>query len=344
VFFSVILPVYNSEEYLHECLESILKQSYSKFEIIVINDGSTDSSGEICNEFAKKDERIKVIHQVNMGQTFARGVGMEVSQGEYIVFADSDDWLESNELSVLYKNIKKFAADIIFFDFYSHTSKGAIVKNVNSINKITLKKEGVNTIARNLLFDQQLPFGNVSIFPSLWSKAFKRDLLLANYNKINKELSVGEDLVLLASCLSQAKTIAYCDQALYNYRLLPNSVYHRYNPKAVANINLLYKNLTDILQESEFFDYQNNLRCYFFREVWNIARRIINSASYAKLKEQLELIDDDLLSEIKQAKFYNRSLKERILISLIKANYWRFLAWIYRLSERIKGPRIKKFT
>ncbi len=344
MLFSVIVPVYNSEEYLYECLESILKQSYSKFEVIIINDGSTDTSGEICDEFARKDERVKVIHQVNKGQTFSRGVGLEASQGEYIVFVDSDDWLESNELSVLNDNIEKFSADIVFFDFCSHAPNGIITKNVNSISKATLQKEDINTIVRDLLFNQQLPFGSSSVFPSLWSKAFKRELLLSNYDRISKELSVGEDLALLVSCLSQAKTIAYCDEALYNYRLLPGSVYHRYNPKAVANINLLYKNLTDILHGSEFIDYQNSLRCYFFREIWNIARRIINSASYSQLKEQLALIDRDLLIEIKRAKFDNRSLKERIFISLVKANRWKLLTWIYRVSETIKGFRIKSVT
>ena len=102
---SIIVPVYNVEKYLEKCIDSILNQSYQNLEIILIDDGSTDNSGSICDEYKKKDQRVQVIHQKNQGQSSARNAGLNIAKGSYIGFVDSDDWIEQNMYEKLYKNI-----------------------------------------------------------------------------------------------------------------------------------------------------------------------------------------------------------------------------------------------
>lgn len=116
---SVIIPVYNVEKYLRECVESVLKQTYQNFEIILVDDGSKDSSGDICDEYAEKDTRIRVIHKENGGLSRARNAGFEEAQGEYVYFLDSDDWIEEKALEELKQCAEENAADVVFFDAIS---------------------------------------------------------------------------------------------------------------------------------------------------------------------------------------------------------------------------------
>lgn len=109
---SVIIPVYNTEEYLEKCLDSVLNQSYENLEILIVDDGSTDSSGMICDEYAQKDCRIKVIHKTNGGQGTARNAALDIASGDYIAFVDSDDWIEKDMYMTLYTNAVKYQADI----------------------------------------------------------------------------------------------------------------------------------------------------------------------------------------------------------------------------------------
>ena len=109
---SVIVPVYNVEKYLRKCIESILNQTFREFELILVDDGSTDSSGKICDEYALKDSRIKVIHKENGGASSARNAGLDVAKGEYIGFVDSDDWIEMDMYGELYRLIKENNTDI----------------------------------------------------------------------------------------------------------------------------------------------------------------------------------------------------------------------------------------
>lgn len=116
---SVIVPVYNVESYLRECVESVLGQSYPHFELLLVDDGSTDRSGEICDEYAAKDNRVKVIHQKNGGQAAARNAGLALVAGDYVYFLDSDDWIEADALELLLRTAEETAADLVFFDAIS---------------------------------------------------------------------------------------------------------------------------------------------------------------------------------------------------------------------------------
>ena len=113
---SVVIPVYNVEKYLRECVDSVLIQSYTDLEIILVDDGATDSSGKICDEYVATDKRVKVIHKENGGLSSARNIGLDSSTGQYVYFLDSDDYIEPNTIKVLINTIRESEADFVFFD------------------------------------------------------------------------------------------------------------------------------------------------------------------------------------------------------------------------------------
>ena len=147
---SVIVPVYNVEKYLRKCIESILNQTFREFELILVDDGSTDSSGKICDEYALKDSRIKVIHKENGGASSARNAGLDVAKGEYIGFVDSDDWIEMDMYGELYRLIKENNTDISVCGI--NNIKDIKYKNENLKEKIQIiKKEGEECTAPKIL-------------------------------------------------------------------------------------------------------------------------------------------------------------------------------------------------
>ena len=131
--FSVIIPVYNAREYLQECLESVIKQTYVDFELIIIDDGSTDGSGELCDDFAEIDDRIKVIHQKNQGLLNARKKGVNNARGKNVIFVDADDWINKNELEIIAKYFKNNDVDMIEFGLWKNYNNGFEVERVSDL-------------------------------------------------------------------------------------------------------------------------------------------------------------------------------------------------------------------
>ena len=125
---SVIVPVYNTEKYLDRCIQSILAQTYSNFELLLVDDGSTDSSGAICDKYAEQDSRVRVFHKVNGGASTARNMGLDNAKGEWIAFVDSDDWIDVEMLNSLMLHHDQ--ADIVVSDFYLHSHSGVSVKKL----------------------------------------------------------------------------------------------------------------------------------------------------------------------------------------------------------------------
>lgn len=199
---SVIVPVYKAEAYLHRCVDSILAQTFQNFEVLLIDDGSPDRSGEICDEYAKKDSRVRVFHKKNGGVSSARQCGIDNALGEYTIHADPDDWVEPNMLEELYEKAKEDDADMVICDFYEEHKKGQIyIKQQPS-------KLDNQTVFRELF--QQLHC-------SCWNKLIR----LACYNnyKISfpKEMNLWEDGYVMYSLTMHPIQISYLPKAFYHY-------------------------------------------------------------------------------------------------------------------------------
>lgn len=200
---SIIVPIYNAESYLNRCLDSILAQTYKNWEAILVDDGSKDNSGKICDEYAKNDNRFKVIHKANGGVSSARQTGLEAAIGDFVIHADSDDWLENNMLEELIDHQRKISSEFIVFDFYRANRKGG--------RKVS--KQSINLDHRQLLKD--IVSGHIN--NSCWNKLIKKSII-DNYNAcFPKGINLGEDKCFLAILLKNPVKVTYLSKPLYNH-------------------------------------------------------------------------------------------------------------------------------
>lgn len=214
---SIIVPVYNVEKYLEECLDSIINQTYIDLDIILVDDGSTDSSPDICERYAEKDNRIRVIHKENGGLSSSRNSGLDYAQGEYVYFLDSDDYLEKDAIDLLIKETEN-KPDIVFFDaktFADEDYHGKI--NVSGyIRKCSYCDATGHDMTIKLFNNKEFHY---SVPLLLLKKAFIENNSLRFYEGI-----INEDMVFTFEAFIKAQSVKYLNKALYNRRLRPGSI------------------------------------------------------------------------------------------------------------------------
>ncbi len=248
---SVVVPIYNVEEYVSDCIESILKQTYANIEIILVNDGSTDNSGNIADHYQKNDNRIKVIHKINEGLSVARNIGIDVASGKYITFIDSDDWVERDYIKTLYELLIEASADISVCEYekiYEGEKFTAVASNVeNSIY------EYKNYEALNL--------GSVTMIVA-WAKLYKIELFQdIRYPKG----MIHEDEFVTYKLIHSANKVVYTSEKLLNYRQRPNSI-------MAKGFNL--KNTLGLIRAlKEKIEFLENFRDNNFQEIISITYR-----------------------------------------------------------------------
>lgn len=215
---SLIIPVFNVEEYLRQCLESIIKQSFSNYEVILVDDGSTDKSMEIIREYEKKFKRVKILSQRNKGVSEARNLALKHAKGEYVLYIDSDDFLKFNMLELMVNEANKTKADIVMCNYnlyYGVNNKNNRVVSYNVLeDKIYSSSEVIDMIL------------NFNIQGQLWNKLFKRSLLLEN----NFEFESGryvQDIFPVFKVINNSNKIAFINEYLYYYRQRETSTIHK---------------------------------------------------------------------------------------------------------------------
>lgn len=202
---SVIVPVYNVEQYLHQCVDSIIGQTYKNLEIILVNDGSTDGSGAICDEYATKDSRVRVIHKENGGQSSARNIGISISSGEYTTFVDSDDWLELDMYQVLIKQLLDTSADVITFQYVDEfDEQPARWKIIQPSFEVISPCETLRSYSR---------YRFLPMMPMYIYKDLKAEGLRCDEGKIHED-----EVFLLEYFASTPRTIAISSNIYYHYR------------------------------------------------------------------------------------------------------------------------------
>lgn len=208
--FSIILPIYNVEKYLATCIDSILTQTYTDFEIILVDDGSNDSSPQICDKYSKKDKRVKVIHKINGGQADARNVGLEISKGDYICYIDSDDFLANNNVLKILAEKTKDNPDIVHYKFKEWFESNHLLTKCKFNYDVQTTGRSIGEIYCDLI-DKD------SYYNSAWSKIIRRQLLIDNNIRFEKGI-VGEDNEWYYHVVMAAKSLILVDEALYIYR------------------------------------------------------------------------------------------------------------------------------
>lgn len=212
---SIIIPVYNVEAYLQACLDSTLAQTYKNLEIILVNDGSTDKSGSICDQYAEQDSRIIVIHKDNAGVSAARNDGLKIATGEYICFIDSDDTVSPKLISSLYEKIEQFDVDMVICGIEQHLPGGIIANNCSSLPSCVVENKDQLFIN----FFDKLPYREVLYGPV--NKLIKRQI--ASKVAFDERFKIGEDLLFSFECIEATTGIYIIPDTLYHYIKHPGS-------------------------------------------------------------------------------------------------------------------------
>lgn len=254
---SVIVPVYNVEKYLRQCIESILAQTYKDMEIILIDDGSTDSCGQTCDEYALADKRIVVVHRANKGLVSARKEGLRLSHGEYITYVDGDDWIDTNAYEKMMARISEDGTDMAVYGHFENTGNSQKVfyhkVDDKKYNKNNLMKDVYpSMIAGESFFDWQ-------VFPSVWDMLLRKELLEKAQYDVCDDIDMGEDAACKYPCLLMADSVSFVHEAYYHYRQNQGSMIKTAKAPEVEKrkLRLLY---SSVLERLEKLDEGYNLK------------------------------------------------------------------------------------
>ena len=239
---SIIVPIYNVEKYLRQCLDSIVCQTYGNLEIILVDDGSSDSCGAVCDEYVKKDSRIMVVHQENQGVSVARNVGIEMATGSWIMFVDPDDWLELDCCEKVIECTREKLWDVVYFQYVINDERGEKIKENISMDSFVLTDVMIKKIQLEGLADRMRSL----VFMVPWGKIYRKALLDQYGCKFPIGIKKRQDCIFNLYCLEYIKQAYYFDFVGYHYRINSNSICRREN-KEMLDI------LLALLKEAEKF-------------------------------------------------------------------------------------------
>lgn len=273
---SIIVPVYNVEKYLKKAIESALNQSYKNLQIILVNDGSTDKSGEICDKYKEKDTRVEVIHKENGGLSDARNAGLDIATGEYIMFLDSDDFFTPNSVEIMYKEIEEKKADFIIGNYINTDPNGKKWEN-------SIFDENIYDNFKLSITDYEKSFFIMN--SGVWNKIFRKEFI----DRLNLRFIKGlpaEDAIFTTYCFVNTDKVYYQKEVIYNYRqnYSARTISTNCTKQYFEGINKAYKYIYNNFIES------NNLgfyRYFYAKNVSYLLCKLIDS----KLIEDKEKID-----------------------------------------------------
>ncbi len=321
---SVIIPVYNVENYLRECVDSVLKQTYRNLEIILVDDGSTDSSGIICDEYVEKDDRISVIHQKNGGLSVARNTGLTEANGDYVYFLDSDDYIAENTFETLLAIAEKDNSDIVFFDAVSFADTDDFTVKQNYIRKNRYKTDNGLNIFSQMTENNEF---HSAVYLMLFKKFFVDDNRLTFVPGI-----LHEDMVFTYHSLCLAQTVSQCTDALYHRRYRKNSIMTSSKTKKhFTSCIAVYNNNTEFTNDLTP-DYKKTLNKYVSRcafNVFNVYEKL-SKTDKKGCKSELKKFKKDVLQ---RNAFGNTALKMRCCGKA----FW----FIYKIFEKTVGRLMK---
>ena len=291
---SVIVPIYNVEKYLDRCIKSIVNQSYKNLEIILVEDGSPDKCGEICDKWKKKDERIKVIHKENGGVSSARNVGLKYANGEYITFVDSDDWLKDDMIEHLLKKLIDNNVDISICTCIVATNKSMWDPNAGRKDCIITKKEAI----KRLLYKE---------FCVVWGTLFSRNVIEGIF--FREDISNNEDSYFLFNSFKKAKKIYKSCEAKYIYNRQQEASITKNKNKKMALDQVKVANLIKDDLKNKLSEYEKEYSFYKFCALYNLNRDFIDMNMFDDLTIKKYKIE---LKEYYKKIIFNNKVKNKL--------------------------------
>lgn len=330
---SIIVPVYNTEQFLRKCIDSILSQTYTDWELILVNDGSKDNSGKICDEYEKTDKRIKVVHKPNGGVSSARNLGLSLAQGEYVCFIDADDWVESTYL-------EDFQLDKVKSDFYVSGASYDVYDKVYS--QLKYKRQFCKDIQeiKEQFIAQHLD-GNG--YP--WGKIYNAEIICKNKLLFNEALSINEDHIFVFQYYSKIRNLYIVSSNKYHYTCLDNSGRKQSSRfHTFEEVKTAYTSFDDILNTInerwafDAFTFSNLKNKYVYQ------RRLVGIQALIK-ERNLHLINKER-EFWKNNTYKPQTRMEKIVLSLLKGCLfspiiYMLLSILYKVKSSIPRNRDK---
>ncbi|HAT4134361.1 glycosyltransferase family 2 protein [Clostridium perfringens] len=310
---SVIVPVYNVEKYISKCIESIKNQTYKNIEIIFVDDGSNDNSRKIISGYMNLDKRIKYLYQHNRGPSVARNKGIDEAKGDFIIFVDSDDWINTNMIEDMLAEMKKENADIAICDYILETEKKSIYSDTLS----KLKEINSNSIKDLLVCSDTLN--------SQCNRLYKKKIIFDNKIRFDEGLTVGEDQIFNMEYITHTKNIAYIQKGFYHYRMVSNSTCRKVHKNQIEMLEKQQEIRNRIISKWGMYDkfYRVKSAKWFLQ---NISAYCYLASITLNKKECRELISKfvnnkttkESLSLVNKQKIEYQSNIHKIFIPLIK--------------------------
>lgn len=251
---TVIVPVYNAQKYLHECLDSLVNQTYKDIEIITVNDGSTDNSGKICHEYAEKYNNFIALDKENGGQMSAWILGVQYAHGDFFGFVDSDDYVDPTMYEEMMRREEETGADLVMCNFFDLDTEKATPRNAGL--KDYYGEDDIHEI-----YEKVFPSLTDYISTSRWDKLFKRDIYVDNMQKYcTKTVRTMEDRFIVSSYFFSCKSFAYISRPLYYWRKMNVSSSRKARPELCDIMELLYSTQVQMLKDKGYYEiYKNNV-------------------------------------------------------------------------------------
>lgn len=329
--FSIIVPIYKVEPYLHQCINSILAQTHADFELILVDDGSPDNCGKICDEYAEKDARIKALHKVNSGVTSTRKIGAAQATGEYVCWVDGDDYICANFLKTIHDVIMEYKPDMVACGFKKVRDDGAVLEvATNKLPGDQLYSTEEIGFYEQLIFVPNAGCFNYGILqPSIWSKVAKREIIVPAMLAVPDEVAMGEDVAATNQALCNCKTVYVSNATEYYYRLNESSMTNTFKHDMLHHRQALFEFMNTHLEKIP----QANKDAYACMQIiTHIAGAARNIDSYG---EFLRYIKAEMTPELHEIVDRCRISK---LLSRQKAAYWllkRHWYWAFWLKNHM---------
>lgn len=308
---TVIVPVYNVEKYINACVDSLIDQTYKNIEIILVDDGSKDKSGAICDDYAASDTRIKVIHKQNEGLGFARNTGLKAAQGKFVTFIDSDDKADVDLIEKLVNGIREFDCDTCIGGF----------KRILENNTVCFEERYDKTLYKgkdvyDKLFARMLgsaPDRHDAVRMSVWNVMYSMDIIRKhNIEFPSERIFISEDIIWDSEYYKYAKKASVISSTAYNYRITPGSLTQKYKPDMLEKICVLYSEMCNRLSNDEIKikrlqrQFFVNLRTCIKQENFSVSRKS-DTEIKAAIKEivnnhVVETVSEEYLQVIQQGK------------------------------------------
>ncbi|MDO4490593.1 MAG: glycosyltransferase [Lachnospiraceae bacterium] len=336
---SIIVPVYNVAAYLEQCINSILAQELKEFHLILVDDGSTDGSGVLCDAWAEKDSRIRVFHKTNGGLISAWKYGLCQADTEYVGFVDSDDWIDPDMYSRLLEEIEEKEADIAACGWISDKEDGGPVEKelVKAAGKVFRQGDFEKELYPTLISGGNYSWMELS--PNRWSKLFRREILMKNLQFCDERVTVGEDLLMVFSVLPFAKSITVLkDFHPYHYRIHRASMMHQFKEETYSRLELLRQRMLELDQQFSY-DFSVQINTYFVKLMLEQLdyEMLFANESKEQLKQRMRWIreNDCFCASLGNSETKRLPLKYRLYLFCVTHGLYSLLLLI-RSSKKIR--------